>query len=384
MSKSKSTPPRVRVERGLYKRDKTYFACATPKGAKSAVWKTLGEVNLSAARLARDEFAAEVRKTKPLANKKATFEEVAREWLKVKKALRDAKKLRPGTYTAYEGSLRLHVLPYLASQKVADMTADDVVEWVEEIQMTGQADWSIRKHWVALYGVLKYAARHGYAHQNVADLLTRDERPKSGPSRVRYLSAEEMDGMITHAPKRYRMALLMALLLGVRLGELLAIRWSEVDFAEGVVHITGQMDSKGERLDYAKTSAGHRSIVLMDTLAKALKAYKLASKFSGAKDYVICSEVGTPMNPRNLAQRGLEKACEAAGLEGVTFHVLRHTFASILIAQGHDAVYVADQLGHEKPSVTLDVYSHLFARARHAAEHRSRMDAEFGHLAAVK
>ena len=86
------------------------------------------------------------------------------------------------------------------------------------------------------------------------------------------------------------------------------------------------------------------------------------------------------MNPRNLAQRGLQKAADRAGLEGVMFHVLRHTFASILIAQGHDAPYVAAQLGHERPSVTLDTYSHLFSRARSAAKHRQMLDAEFGHL----
>jgi hypothetical protein len=61
-------------------------------------------------------------------------------------------------------------------------------------------------------------------------------------------------------------------------------------------------------VDYPKSSAGWREIVLMDTLGKALKAHKLASPWSGLDDYVIASELGNPMNPRNLAQRGLEKA----------------------------------------------------------------------------
>ena len=117
-------------------------------------------------------------------------------------------------------------------------------------------------------------------------------------------------------------------------------------------------------MDYAKTAAGHREVVLFDGLASMLKEHKLRSKWSRDDNPVLASDVGTPMGPRNLAQRGLEAAAERAGLDDVTFHVLRHTFASILIVQGNDPTYVAGQMGHEDASETLRTYAHLFDRAR--------------------
>jgi integrase len=197
---------------------------------------------------------------------------------------------------------------------------------------------------------------------------------------VRYLESDEIGRLLAASPTpRHRLAVELAISTGVRLGELPGLRWQDVDFAAGLIRITGQIN-KGVRVEHAKTDAGYREIVLMDGLANRLKAHKLTSKFSGPGDYVICSEMGTAMNPRNVAQRGLEKAAEKAALADVTFHVLRHTCASVLIFQGHDVTYVAAQLGHEKPLVTLDTYSHLFGRVRNAAKHRAALNAEFGHL----
>ncbi len=250
---------------------------------------------------------------------------------------------------------------------------EDGAEWQALSQHT------IRNAWITLRLVLGYAARHGYAPSNVADLLTTRERPKPGPRRIRYLNADEIERLLGASTERFRPAIASAIFLGVRPSELLAIRWAEVSFTDGLVAVTGQV-KKGERVDYAKTAAGDREIVLFDGLATLLKAHKLRSRWSRDSDPVFASEVGTPMQPRNLAQRGLEAAAKRAGLEGVTFHVMRHTFASILIAQGNDPTYVAGQMGHEDASETLRTYAHLFDRARHAAEHRAKLNAEFGHL----
>jgi integrase len=250
---------------------------------------------------------------------------------------------------------------------------EDGAEWQALSQHT------IRNAWITLRLVLGYAARHGYAPSNVADLLTTRERPKPGPRRIRYLNADEIERLLGASTERFRPAIASAIFLGVRPSELLAIRWAEVSFTDGLVAVTGQV-KKGERVDYAKTAAGDREIVLFDGLATLLKAHKLRSRWSRDSDPVFASEVGTPMQPRNLAQRGLEAAAKRAGLEGVTFHVMRHTFASILIAQGNDPTYVAGQMGHEDASETGRTYAHLFDRARHAAEHRAKLNAEFGQL----
>jgi integrase len=131
-----------------------------------------------------------------------------------------------------------------------------------------------------------------------------------------------------------------------------------------------------------KTAAAKRDVILMSQLASELRRLRLASPFSADKDLVFCSTTGRTIGHRNVTARGLEKAANRAGLRGVTFHALRHTFASILIAQGHDPVFVSRQLGHANAAITLKVYAHLFDAERHASEARAQLEADYGALLA--
>lgn len=374
-----SAESRKRIERGLYKRGRTYLACATPPGQRTAIWKSLGEVNLNEARRLRDKFVGEV-KGRRIARSKGTFADVAAAWLVEQERLRSIGEIRPSTYGRYEGSLRLHVTPKFGTRKIGSLTADDLVVWHDDQKAADISPWSIRNHWMALRLVLGFAVRHGHIPANPADALTQREKPKPGQNRLRFLSNDEIARLLACTPERYGLAVTMAIFLGVRLGELRGIRWQDVDFENGVVRITGQCTAKGERVDFGKTAAARREIVVMSALAIDLKRAKLASPFSEPRDLVIASETGTAMNPRNLAQRGLSKGVNSSGIEDVTFHALRHTYASILIGQGHDPVYVAAQMGHKKPSVTLDIYGHLFDRVKNAERHRQALDDDFGHL----
>ncbi len=131
---------------------------------------------------------------------------------------------------------------------------------------------------------------------------------------------------------------------------------------------------------------------MMPSLAKMLAAHKLASRHSTSDDPVFASATGRPLNRRNLcgsppegktAGRGLGAALVEAGVPGegkhkVRFHDLRHTFASLLVAQGADIVFVSRQMGHANPSITLSVYAHLFDGARHADRTRDALEAGFG------
>ena len=370
---------RVRVERGLYRKGNTYQACATDSDGK-VVWTSLGDVGLMEARRLRDTFATETRGKKSVTSK-ATFGEVAALFMEEQASLRDSDQIRACSYTYHAEALRLHILPAVESRQVRSLTADDLTKWIGAQQAKGYKAWTVRRHWMTLRAVLGFAARRGYAATNVADLLTRRERPSNGAASVRYLEAGEIDKLLVKVDGREKLALMLCVFCGLRLGEMLALRWCDVSFDEGLIRVTGQIErATRKRVDYAKTKAGIREPVLMKGLSVALKAHKLAAPFSGPLDYVIASDTGTVMDRSNLRRKALQAPCKAAGLSGVGFHVLRHTFASILISQGQDAIYVASQMGHENPSITLDVYGHLFARAKNAETHRDRLDSDFGHL----
>ncbi len=131
-----------------------------------------------------------------------------------------------------------------------------------------------------------------------------------------------------------------------------------------------------------KTDKSRRDVVLLPQLGRLLREHKLASRYSSDADFVFVTESGSPMYFRNVSRRGLDKATKDAGIASLRFHDLRHTFASHLILDlGLDVAQVSRQLGHASPSITLNVYTHLFDRARHHEDIRSKMESStFGRL----
>jgi integrase len=372
---------RIRVERGLYRAGKHYYACATPPGARCAVWRGLGAVGLMEARRLRDKFSAEVQgaPTHALHRTRATFGELAAEWLAEQEARMRAGEMSPRTYEVYELALRRHVLPGFATWQLRAIAPDDLVAWIRKLRSGGYAPHSVHNYWGPLHLVLSYAVRLGVIASSPADRLTSTERPKPGSGRRRFLDRHELELLVRAAPDRYRVAIACGLFSGLRLSELLGLTWSQIDLRGDVIRVRHQMGRDGTRRRL-KTAAARRDVILMSQLARELRRLRLASPFSGDDDLVFCSTTGKTIGHRNLTARGLEKATRQAGLERVTFHVLRHTFASILIAQGHDPVFVSRQLGHTNAAITLKVYAHLFDAERHASNARRRLEADYGAL----
>jgi integrase len=138
-----------------------------------------------------------------------------------------------------------------------------------------------------------------------------------------------------------------------------------------------------------KTRAAVRDIPLAPQLATLLARERGRTRFPGDDDYVFATRLGTPLWQRNVARNALAHAVKRAGLDGrgrpaPRFHDLRHTFAShLLLDLRLDVCQVSRILGHARTAITLDVYTHLFERARHAAEARAAMaGSRFAHILA--
>jgi integrase len=198
----------------------------------------------------------------------------------------------------------------------------------------------------------------------------------------RVLSQDEIGRLLEAAPPQFRIFLTAAVSTGLRLGELQALTWRDLDFDAGFVRVRWQLDRDGT-LREPKTPQARRDVVLMPALAKALIEHRLASPYSAPADYVFASKAGTPLNFHNVERRGLDAAAEAAGLNGdgrpkLRLHDLRHTFASLLIAAGADVVFVSRQLGHAGPEITLKVYSHLYDAHKNAHRMRALLESSLG------
>lgn len=370
---------RVAVERGLYKTGNTYWACATAPGERKAQWKKIGVVGIQEARRRRDEFAYTVKTGQlPTTSRRRSVRDLADEWFARLDELERTEEIRTRTVTSYKGGITHHVLPQWSSRDIRSISPDDLVAWHERQRASGAADWSIRARWMSVRGLLNHATRMGYITANPCDALTRRERPKPGRPKARYLSESEIEAVFRRSEDGARLINAILIFSGARVSEVLGLTWGDIDFTQQVIRIRFQMSRKGGRT-LVKTEAGRRDVIMMDELARMLRERKIAARFSGDDDLVIGNGVGRTLGYTRL-RRAFGAAAQAASIRGVTPHTCRHTFASILIAQGASIEFVSDQLGHASTKTTWDIYVHL-CRARDQAEAAKReLDAAFGSI----
>jgi integrase len=164
---------------------------------------------------------------------------------------------------------------------------------------------------------------------------------------------------------------MLALFTGMRLSELLALRWSCVDLDRGVVGVREALEqtaAHGIRFKAPKSKAGRRDITLPDVLIDVLREHRTVQLElrmqlglgRPPEDALLFTDIeGNPLAPNSVSARWAEFA-ERIGMPEVTFHALRHTHASQLIDAGVDIVTISKRLGHAKPDITLRVYAHLF------------------------
>lgn len=286
-------------------------------------------------------------------------------------------RLRERTAANYRSHLRLHVLPRFGDLSLAELGEADVLELIRDLQEAGYSAWTIRTILTPFSRMLNHAIRHGVPANNPIARLDRRDRPAVWGREQRILNREEIAELLTAAPPRYSTILATAIFTGLRQGELLALTWSDLDFARGVVRVRAALDRKGRRLQ-PKTRNAIRDVVLMPALGKRLEAHRLESEYASPRDYVFASRAGTPLYWRNLTPRALQPALEKAKLEPLRWHDLRHTFAALLISQGAAIAFVSRQMGHGSAEITLRVYSHVFDAAAYAAQTRRALEESFG------
>jgi integrase len=368
---------RVSVERGLYKTGDTYWACATAPGERKARWLKLGAIGVQEARRLRDEFAYKLKIGQlPTKLRRLTVRELSEEWFVHLDELEKAGELRPRTVVSYKDGVRLHLLPTHGSRDVRSIDPDDLVSWHETQRRSGAATWSIRARWMAVRGLLAYAARTGYTPASPCDVLTRRERPKPGRPKDRFLTASEIQKLLEHSEGAADLIVPMLLFSGLRVAELLGLTWQDIDFKQHVIRVRYQMSRKGKRTPL-KTDAGRREVIMMNELARRLRKKRVAARFSADQDLIVSNGVGNTLGYTKLLKAFTRSATDA-GIEGATPHTCRHTFASILIDKGADVEFVSDQLGHASTKTTWDIYVHLFRAREHAEAARRNLDAAFG------
>lgn len=206
------------------------------------------------------------------------------------------------------------------------------------------------------------------------------DKPKNVKKEIVVWTAEQVRTFIQDSSQksRYRHAFKLALATGMRQGEILGLRWKDVDFQNNTIRVTQTLSHDGKELKSgAKTISSIRPIAIDDdTKASLLKLYnqtQLEKRQALAisqeyfdHDLVICTIKGTPCSPRNL-MRAYYDALDKADVPKITFHNLRHTHATLLLLAGIHPKVVSERLGHSSIKITLDIYSHLLPNMQEEA-----------------
>jgi integrase len=304
------------------------------------------------------------------------FSKVALDWLEYKKP-----KLRANTWEVCEGHLRNH-FKELDGLKINTMTTARLERFITKRQNEGMNINTLRKILVTLGQILSYAVRHKYLDQNPLREVERPRNPGEEKKELTILTPEQLRAFLeAEEDQKYKTLFLVAVMTGARQGELLGLKWGDLDLINSQIHIQRTF-TKGQFFP-TKTRDSKRKIDLSPAVMLELKKWKLACPKNDL-DLIFPNEAGEPMNYSNMVQRHFLPALEKAGIieiekiknkpkdpkkykkafrktKGmkVRFHDLRHGFASLLIEQGENIKYIQAMLGHSSPMVTLNVYAHL-------------------------
>ncbi|MGQ9537769.1 MAG: tyrosine-type recombinase/integrase [Actinomycetota bacterium] len=316
-----------------------------------------------------------------------TFSELADKWLATKEGAVRPKTM--ATYKAHVNRLKGH----FGDIRVRSIGPEEAERFAASLMKAELKPATVARSLAILKAIMEAGVRWGYMAANPAAHIKRPRIPKA---EVDYLEPEEVRRLLRAAAeldkrwsntghnRRYltcRKTLLMfAILTGCRQSEILGLRWGDVDLEERKVYIRQVL--QGGKFYPPKSEAGRRVIDIPPILAEELKAHRLrqAVELPGnPHDLVFTSEAGTPLCSRNVTQRILEPALRFAGLRKVGFHALRHTYVSMLIAQGENVKTIQALVGHASAAMTWDVYGHLFENAGREAARRLQ-DALFGEM----
>jgi integrase len=282
--------------------------------------------------------------------------------------------VKPTTAANYGNLARTHLIPALGKHRLAKLDVRHVEELIADLGRAGYRPNTIRLVRSVLRRSLGHAVRQGVLARNVVTLT---DGPRIPRGTGRALTIEQVQKLLEGSlGKRYEVGFVLLVETGMRLGELLGLRWDDVDLEAGQLSISQTLSTLDGKivLDEPKTASSRRPYELSRQAVDALKSHRARQaterlaigKNWSASGLVLVTELGTPVDPNNF-RKVFRRVSTEAGIEDCHPHELRHTAASLMLSRGVPLHVVSDVLGHSSISVTKDVYGHLVAGERRKA-----------------
>jgi integrase len=290
----------------------------------------------------------------------------------------------PSTLALYEYLVRGVLIPGIGGVALRALTPARLQDFYRSALDAGVGETTVMHAHARLSQALKMALRLGL----VAALVTaRVKVARSQKKRRRPWSRDQLRAFLEAARgSRFYLAYALGLATGLRIGEVLALRWADVDLAAGVLRVEQSYSRVGNRFAMGppKSESSRRLIRLPPTAVRLLVARRevveaqqqAAANRWQALDLVLCTEFGRPFNADSV-RKEFARIGAGIGVEGSTFHDLRHMHISVLLAGGVPLADVAKQAGHARQSMTADVYSHSLGVERAAGVVEDVLFAEY-------
>lgn len=332
---------------------------------KSVYGKTRREVAEKLARIQKDK-----REGFPLGDDRQDMAQFLTNWLTGAKPT-----IGPATWMRYEQYVRCHALPAIGSVRLTALSAQHLQELYADRLAAGLSPTTVKHLHRVISRALSQAVRQGLVARNVASLV---DPPKTPRHKMQTLSSEQARVLLAAARgDRLEAVYVLALSTGMRQGEILGLRWSDVDLDQQRLQIRGTLQHRDGQLVVGepKTASSRRQVVLSTTAIDALRRHRSAQAEERLRlgegwvdsDFVFTNQLGGPIDAGNLRSREFQPLLERAGLPKIRFHDLRHTAATLLLGEGVHPKIVSEMLGHAQVSITLDTYSHATPSMHHEA-----------------
>ncbi|MGD0326837.1 MAG: site-specific integrase [Terriglobia bacterium] len=268
------------------------------------------------------------------------------------------------TQATYEGYLKKWILPRWRSYGIADVKAVQVEEWLRSLPLAAGSKAKIRNIMSALYS---HAIRWEWVRHNPITSVRQSAKRSKVPT---VLSIEQIQALLEHLEEPCRTMVLLDAATGLRVGELLGLKWADVDFEKLEINVTRSVVK--QRIGPCKTEASQKPIPLDAELGEQVLNWRLKSPYNRPEDWVFASphkRGKQPYWPGSLFRVHVQPALRAAEISGkVGWHTLRHSFGTLMKANGEDIKTIQELLRHANYRVTADVYTQAMTTTKREAQ----------------
>jgi integrase len=338
------------------------LGCSCQPGFQAQVWssrdqKTIRRTfrSLADARAWRAQTQTALRQGTTRAPTRTTLQQAVTEWLGAARTgvirTRSGDPYKPSALRSYEQSLNTHVLPKLGRLRLSQITRVAIQDLVDQMVAAGAAPSTTRNAVLPLRAIYRRAITRSEIMTNPTERLT---LPAVRGRRERVARPQEAQALIEAVPAGDRAIWATALYAGLRLGELKALRWQDIDLQENIIWVQRSWDRQEGPIT-PKSHAGTRRVPISKPLRGHLIAHRLAQP--GQQQLAFGRPDGQPFT--QAVTNRARAAWRTHHLQPIGLHECRHTYASFMIASGINAKALSSYMGHSSITITLDRYGHL-------------------------